>query len=63
MDGILASSTFNDAMTTAIADSISLAGKCMSVIQENPALMIMLCGALFSVGFGIFAKAKNAAKA
>ncbi len=59
---VLASSTFSDSMNTAITDSITLAGKCMTIIQENPALMIMLCGALFSVGFGIFAHAKRAAK-
>lgn len=59
---VLASSTFSDSMSIAITDCVSLAGKCLTIIQENPALMIMLCGALFSVGFGIFSKAKAAAQ-
>lgn len=49
-------------ITSALTQITTLASSALSIITENPVLMVYFCGGLLGVGFTIIAAAKHASR-
>ena len=62
MGGVLAAEAGATTIASALNDIGTIVTKGVSIIMDNPVLLVIFCGGLMGIGFKIVKQAKRAAK-
>lgn len=62
MGGVLAAEAGATTIASALNDIGTIVTKGVSIIMDNPVLLVIFCGGLMGIGFKIIKQAKRSAK-